>query len=331
MGSLGIGYVDDVGLLVSGATVEECLNKIKIIYPICRRWAARHASIFDPDKFQLVHFTPTSHPDLTPLDLGDAVHEAKSHVKYLGVFMDWRLHFNIHINEMEGKTNGKIAVLAALGGSAWGIGLKDLRMVYISTVLPLFTYCASVWFTPSGGYGTKEREKKALRFMRGVQKRCAKIISGAFKTVSGEALDIEWFLMPVQHALENAMNDVMLRTVTSPVFDRLQVMRTDNAIPARGWMTKCRNLSVAYAKLSPLERLQRRFEAIHNVRLADLEPHKPYINPPWWKPLPSSSLMMRNRRSESTIESPTKNPPTTLPSIQTAVASAVKSAHRRFE
>ena len=34
--SLGIEYVDDVGLLVSGDTVEDCIDKLKILYPICR-------------------------------------------------------------------------------------------------------------------------------------------------------------------------------------------------------------------------------------------------------------------------------------------------------
>ncbi len=273
--------MDDVGLLVSGDTVEDCVSKIKLIYPIIQRWALRRASIFDPEKFQLVHFTHTSRPNLTPLRVGNVTHKATNSLKYLGVYLDWRLNFDIHINKMEGKANGKISILAAPGGSTWGIGVKDLRMIYVSTVLPLFTYCASVWYQPSGGYGTKEREHKTVKFMTGVQKRCARVISRAFKTVSGDALDIEFFLLPIQHALENAMNDAMLRTVTSPVFNRLQRERTDNAAPATGWLMKTGNLTVAYAKLSPLERLQTRYEAIHNVKLADLEPHKPYINPPW--------------------------------------------------
>lgn len=81
------------------------------------------------------------------------------------------------------------------------------------------------------------------------------MISRTFKTVSGDALNIELFLLSIQHALENAMNDVMLRTVTSPVFDRLQRKRIDNAASAIGWLMKTDNLTVAYTKLSPLERL----------------------------------------------------------------------------
>ena len=100
----------------------------------------------------------------------------------------------------------------------------------------------------------------------------------------GNALDVELFLLPVEHALNDTINEAMLRTVTGPVYERLQAVRTDNATPQGGWISKTGKLRKVYADLSPLERLQKRYKAVHNVKLADLEPRKPYINPPWWQP-----------------------------------------------
>ncbi len=71
---------------------------------------------------------------------------------------------------------------------------------------------------PSGGFGFKAREEKALRFMKRMQRRAAVIIAGAFRTVSGDALDIELFPMPVKETLDLALNSTLLRAASSPIY-----------------------------------------------------------------------------------------------------------------
>ena len=162
-------------------------------------------------------------------------------LKYLGLITDWRLTWNDHLNHLEAKAGKKIAVLGALAGSTWGAGVEDLRNVYVSTVLPQFLYCCSVWFTPNGGYGTKGRGEKALQLMRGLQRREAKMCAGAFRTVSGAALDVELYLLPIKHALDNALNDSLLRTITSPIFQHVESMREPHPLEALSrepnWLT----------------------------------------------------------------------------------------------
>lgn len=88
MGSLGIGYVDDVGLLILGDTVEDCVSKIRLIYPIIQRWPLRRVSIFDLEKFQLVHFIPTSRSNIISLRVGNVTYKVTDSLKYLRVYLD---------------------------------------------------------------------------------------------------------------------------------------------------------------------------------------------------------------------------------------------------
>jgi hypothetical protein len=53
------------------------------------------------------------------------------------------------------------------------------------------TYAASIWFTPKGG--DPNHRFSLVQRLEAIQKRAAKLITGAFKTVAGSALDIEAF------------------------------------------------------------------------------------------------------------------------------------------
>lgn len=57
--------------------------------------------------------------------------------------------------------------------------------------LPQITYGPSAWYVPVDPNGNYK--DKAVRKLEAIQRRAAKVITGAFKTVSGPALDGEAF------------------------------------------------------------------------------------------------------------------------------------------
>lgn len=163
----------------------------------------------------------------------------------------------------------KLAILSALAGSTWGVNTEDLRRIYLATVLPQFTYCASVWYVPNGGYGFKQREGAAVQFMRSVQARAAKIIAVAFRTTSGAALNVELYLLPVQNQMDIALYDFLLRIVTSPTYSLIKCQRT---LPNRILLpSQSQYQQSLYAQLSPLHKLEIRYSAVYNWDLSRLE------------------------------------------------------------
>tara|TARA_R110002003_G_scaffold1780_2_gene23515 strand:+ start:2477 stop:2749 length:273 start_codon:yes stop_codon:yes gene_type:complete len=90
---MSTGYIDDVGILTWGKTTEETCDTLSRILEKAQHWANTHASIFAPDKFQLIHFTrsftriDTSRPVRT--EWGEV--KPKVTCKYLGLTMDAKL------------------------------------------------------------------------------------------------------------------------------------------------------------------------------------------------------------------------------------------------
>jgi hypothetical protein len=84
------GFIDDVAILASGDTTEDTCNKLGKALGKAMKWSTRHASIFAPEKFQLIHFTRARKKFNThhALCTSSANVQAKPTCKYLGLIMD---------------------------------------------------------------------------------------------------------------------------------------------------------------------------------------------------------------------------------------------------
>lgn len=144
-GMSACGFIDDIGIIVVENTAEDNLINLKIAHDWCEIWASTHGFIFNKSKYELIHFRkfPAIGPEMV-LRLSGIDLVPSPTCKYLGVVMDSQLIWRPHLAYLKKKSTAKLSVLAALAGFTWGIGIGDLRRTYIVTVLPQFTYCASV-------------------------------------------------------------------------------------------------------------------------------------------------------------------------------------------
>ena len=53
----GIGFVDDVNILVVGNSTESNCQTLEHIHQGCKQWADRHGAAFAPHKYELMHLT----------------------------------------------------------------------------------------------------------------------------------------------------------------------------------------------------------------------------------------------------------------------------------
>ena len=155
--------------------------------------------------------------------------------------------------------------------------MDDMRNIYRRTILPLFLYCATVWYIPSGGFDYKTQQNQAILILKGVQKRAAQIIGGAFKTTAGAALDSELHLKPVDIVLKHHLTNTMLRTVANRTFDEITRIKLDT--PSADPELDARNPE--FAQVSPLRKLEIRYQAICEQSRSKLERRCAYVEPPW--------------------------------------------------
>lgn len=184
----------------------------------------------------------------------------------LGLILDQKLNWNDHIEHIEAKTIKSLGALSSLGGSTWGTGYKGLRQIYQAIILPQITYAASVWYAPLNFEGTYR--DKTVRKLEAIQKKAAKIITGAFKTVAGTALDVEAFLLPIQLKLKRTATETYLRIIiiTTPSYRTVEQAGKDGIWT--GYTCDWHNL---LSKWGP-------------GTTKNLEQRDPFPTLPWWEP-----------------------------------------------
>ena len=262
-----VGFIDDVGILASGDTTETTCDMLGRALERAQQWANKHASVFAPEKFQLVHFTrartriDTTRPVRT--SWGDI--KPKETCKYLGLTLDSTLQWKAHIDSVKDKVTKTINAMEAIGGSTWGTSLADMRKIYRGVALPQIMYGCSLW--SNSGWGANPYTIRTRDIVQGLQTRAARIICGAYRATSRTALDIEAYLLPMKEQIWKHNMETLARMRCSANIPELRAAVHDVTI----WRT-------GQPAASPL-RTTRRQLTINSEHAP--ERITAYVMPPW--------------------------------------------------
>ena len=141
----GNGYADDCSVLYGGRRLDHALKRLQKMLDDLTRWGERCGLKFNPEKSIAVVFTRRNKKPPFALKIDGREIEYKLEVKYLGVTLDSKLHWNKHIEEKLSKTKKYLTQVAYATRKNWGPKPKLMRWAFIGIVRPMLCYGAMIW------------------------------------------------------------------------------------------------------------------------------------------------------------------------------------------
>lgn len=186
----GIGrslYADDGALWKRGRNVkyvEKCLqNAVKMVENWANEWGFR----FSVDKTQVICFAKRkSNPTISIKLYGQEVKQTAV-VRFLGIWMDLKLNFSIHIQKLVDKCKKALNIMRCLAGVDWGACRQSLKIIYCALIRSAIDYGSMVYCTAS---------KTQLVKLEAIQSQAMRICCGAFRSSPISAVQVEMGLMP---------------------------------------------------------------------------------------------------------------------------------------
>ena len=160
-------FADDSTITYSSLCLEYTLMKIELEFKKVLEWLAANKLIINLDKTHVMLFTNRTRPQAISLNInGHSINEI-SETKFLGVMLDNKLSWDVHIKYIAKKISKSVSILRMLKHTFPSSALKT---IYHSLIYPYYNYCNIIW-----GCATSTHLEPIIL----LQKKCIRIISKA--------------------------------------------------------------------------------------------------------------------------------------------------------
>lgn len=228
---ISIGFIDDVTHLVADREVNTNISRLESIGAQSLEWGRTHGAIFDERKAQLMHFTHKHH-DNPSLTFGSFTLQPQDATRWLGLWLDPKLTFNVHMKKIREKGTHTVAQLRRINKSYSGLNPREAKNLVTSVLRSRILHGSIVWFTaPKFG--------KVMKIFRLLENEANRLILGAFKTSPTELMHHDSNLLPFSIAATRLHHLFLHKRMTAPndhptkrfIQHELRIMSTTHKSP----------------------------------------------------------------------------------------------------
>lgn len=228
---LQLSYIDDFSISVTSTRPDRNCRALEAIVRDLESEVQGHAQ-FDPTKTELIHFSTTRQPIQETVTVFGTVIQPKPVVKWLGIYLDYRLTFKPHVQKRIQLATAVLYNLQRLSSTLSKLSFRALRQLYQSAVVTIADYGLQLWWGSKGS-------KSLSTYYTKLQNRALPTILGAFRGSPLRALEIEAALPPahIRHLglinnlglriLQFQHNHPIIKALQSPIRDELASSESD--------------------------------------------------------------------------------------------------------
>ena len=133
------------------------------LVPRLLEWSRKHACCFDIAKFQLVHHRKYEpHYSLLPLQIGAHTIQPTESATYLGIIVDRRLTWSVHVEAAIAKGTAAVMAVGRLSRPTFGLPHRYARQLFKAVVCPKLEY--GLPFGTPRSVGPREHVALAVRW-----------------------------------------------------------------------------------------------------------------------------------------------------------------------
>ena len=235
-GSLQI-FVDDGAIAASCATHRSAIERAGRLFEDVTDWFARCGLRTDPEKTEFITFynprrsanligSPPSHIALRNAVNGEITVPRSTCVRYLGIYLHYKLNWTTHVRTMANRARSTIRALHILGNSVRGLDYANWRLAFNAIILPVLTYGAPIW--ASGNC-----PKYLTNIAQVAQNDALRRIAGCFHTTPVDPLHHLLAILPIRFTLSKLCNSYLDRLAHLPPTHLLRTLPYHN--PAACW------------------------------------------------------------------------------------------------
>ncbi|CVL09069.1 related to reverse transcriptase [Fusarium mangiferae] len=170
------GYADDTAILSIGDTIDETTAIASGSIDEMVRWGAANGVSFDPKKTEVMHFSRSKLRTTPAIRHGDVEKHPESALRWLGIWLDSRLSFHVHVEKWAAKAHAVAYHLRGLANAIHGPLPSAVRSAVMACVEPVLLHGSEAWYpgttrprwsqpnrdTPSSSQHLIQRMNKAL-------------------------------------------------------------------------------------------------------------------------------------------------------------------------
>ena len=198
-GALGIGFADDCCILLHRENIDHAMCLIQRIVDQLIRWGETLGLTFNPTKTVCIMFTRATDKTIKYpkrlLKIGGKEVPLSTDTRYLGVYIDSKLTWNIHFDIVVKKAKQYLCSMVNCLNKTWGPKPKLVKWVFSAVVRPRLNYGGVVWSHTINTIGKKQR-------LGQINRLAAMMLTPTRKKAPTAALEIIHDLMPLELFIE---------------------------------------------------------------------------------------------------------------------------------